>query len=145
MQREIAGSIPNTNDHQFISCPSQETWPNYPILVRRSPHMISNPCEQYSKPCIIHDPVAANAEIELENEYFIGKAFIAIKGLPDSPEHFKYEWNFPRNLFIFADITPLCILALVVNNDNSRLSFRDDLYVLCHLQKFSQDKHLKCP
>ena len=71
-----------------------QNWPNDPIMVRRSPHMIrSDITEQREHLCLpvhIHNKESPELSfISIDSDYFIGKCYLLIAGLKDSPAHFR--------------------------------------------------------
>ena len=66
------------------SLPPIETWPNTPILVRKSLSMASSVTSNYSDPIEIHQSIAT--AIPIENDLFIGNIHLIIAGLNSSPD-----------------------------------------------------------
>jgi len=71
-----------------------QNWPNDPIMVRRSPSMIrSDITEQREHLCLpihIHNKESPELSfISIDSDYFIGKCYLLIAGLKDSPTHFR--------------------------------------------------------
>lgn len=77
-----------------------DQWPNYPILIRRSEDMLRTGLtapekEALLQPLPIHRPGPPELSIiPIDNDFFIGKAFLVFDNLPDTnPDHFRYKNN----------------------------------------------------
>ena len=98
---EVDSDDENDDDDTFERTPSldsisevMQNWPNDPIMVRRSPHMIrSDIIEQREHLCLpvhIHNKESPELSfISIDSDYFIGKCYLLIAGLKDSPAHFR--------------------------------------------------------
>jgi hypothetical protein len=80
--------------------PMVTTWPNRPILVRRSPNMLLSSIEETSEegklllaPIKVHDEDFT--EIPLESDLFSGKIIMIFKNIENDPrDYFRYKFSY---------------------------------------------------
>lgn len=100
MDDEISSHSGDGRNYEELKEPSidPEKWPNRPILIRRSHNMIPSTIpypsmihEELMRPLRIHNfEHPALSVIDIDTELFIGKAYLLLADLPDSPcEYFK--------------------------------------------------------
>lgn len=102
--------LPTVLDKNMLALPVPSSWPNRPILVRRSPSMFIaeesllerlEPSERerifrLTRPLHIHTPDPEMSVVEIDSNVFCGKLYTIFAGLKDSPiKFFRYHRLIP--------------------------------------------------
>ena len=103
--KDLLSMVENVNKD---SSTNNFEWPNHPILVKRSQAMLSkshlsaHEFNKLSLPIQIHQPGEPElSEFPIESDLFIGKGYILIADLKDSPhDHFRYKFC----LYMYEDV-----------------------------------------
>lgn len=130
-EASLSAHAESNAENVTLRLPPFSHWPNYPLLVRRSPRMFQRPSstaphdqegsmdakdekesiEQLIEPLRIHQEPPHSAVFAVDNHLFQGKVFVVVAGVQDSPVEFFKNKNRLFEVVVqgrFKQRTPFC-------------------------------------